>query len=230
MNLLNLQIKVVNTNNDDLSLCDRYYDHGHFHEGDSGIDLFCPDRVIVEAGETKFIDLKIQCQMLKHMHPDNFEIPVSYYLYPRSSICRTPLRLANSVGIIDAGYRGNIIACVDNIKNEEYIIEAGTRLFQICSSDLSPIRFEIVNSLPGTTRGIGGFGSTNEPEVDNYIHSSGHYHGRETNILSNNTTNNMESQLSQVQLQEGGHGHGHGHSRRGGHDHGHGHGPDGECL
>ena len=120
MNLLNLQIKVVNTNNDDLSHSDRYNDHRHYHEGDSGIDLYCPDRIIVEAGETKFIDLKIQCQMLKHIHPNvSYGRPVSYYLYPRSSITKTPLRLANSVGIIDAGYRGNIIACVDNIKNEE---------------------------------------------------------------------------------------------------------------
>ena len=191
MNLLNLQIKVVNTNNDDLSHSDRYNDHRHYHEGDSGIDLYCPDRIIVEAGETKFIDLKIQCQMLKHIHPtvsrgsfvENYLYPngrpVSYYLYPRSSITKTPLRLANSVGIIDAGYRGNIIACVDNIKNEEYIIEAGSRLFQICSTNLSPISIEIVNSLPETSRGEGGFGSTNEPEPepDNNIHSHGHYHG-----------------------------------------------------
>ena len=214
MNLLNLQIKVVNTTNDDLSHSDRYNDHRHYHQGDSGIDLYCPDRIIVEAGETKFIDLKIQCQMLKYID-DYKSIPVSYYLYPRSSITKTPLRLANSVGIIDAGYRGNIIACVDNIKNEEYIIEAGSRLFQICSSDLSPISIEIVNSLPETSRGIGGFGSTDEPEPepesDDNIHSHGHYHG---------------------------HGHGHGHGPdNGGHGHGpdngghgHGHGPDGECL
>ena len=205
MNLLNLQIKVVNTNNDDLSHSDRYNDHRHYHQGDSGIDLYCPDRIIVEAGETKFIDLKIQCQMLKLIHPNvSYDThAISYYLYPRSSITKTPLRLANSVGIIDAGYRGNIIACVDNIKNEEYIIEAGSRLFQICSSDLSPISIEIVNSLPETSRGVGGFGSTNEPEPeqesDNNIHSHGHYLG-----------------------------HGHGHGRDNGH--GHGHGPDGECL
>ena len=52
-----------------------------------------------------------------------------YYLYPRSSISKTPLRLCNSVGIIDAGYRGNIMAFVDNI-DEDY--DLGTRLFQLC--------------------------------------------------------------------------------------------------
>ena len=73
---------------------------------------------------------------------------------------RTPLRLANSVGIIDAGYRGEICAIIDNIKDEPYSIECGTRLFQICSPTLEPIEYDIVNSLSETTRGVGGFGST----------------------------------------------------------------------
>ena len=47
---------------------------------------------------------------------------VSYYLYPRSSIIKTPLRMSNSVGIIDAGYRGNIIGCVDNIGDIPYTV------------------------------------------------------------------------------------------------------------
>ena len=38
------------------------------------------------------------------------KINCSYYLYPRSSISKTPLRMSNSTGIIDAGYRGEIIA------------------------------------------------------------------------------------------------------------------------
>ena len=78
----------------------------------------------------------------------------------RSSTIKSPLRLANSIGIIDAGYRGNVIAAVDNISNEDYIIEKGTRLFQLCSPDLEPITYELVNSLNETSRGTGGFGST----------------------------------------------------------------------
>ena len=142
-----------------------YENHSHYHEGDSGLDLYCPQDIVVKPGETVKIDLKIQCEALNLGETDN----VSYYLYPRSSIVNTPLRLANSVGIIDAGYRGNIMAYVDNIKTEEYRIEAGTRLFQICSPDLSPLTFELVNQLSDTTRGTGGFGSTNnnenEPEI-----------------------------------------------------------------
>ena len=85
---------------------------------------------------------------------------VGYYLYPRSSIYKTPLRLSNSVGIIDAGYRGNIMACVDNHGSEDYTIKKGTRLFQICSPDLKELKFKLSNTLSETSRGEGGFGST----------------------------------------------------------------------
>ena len=72
----------------------------------------------------------------------------------------TPLRLANSVGIIDSGYRGNICAIVDNIKDHTYTINQGDRLFQICSSDLLPLNFKVVNELSVSQRGENGFGST----------------------------------------------------------------------
>lgn len=94
-----------------------------------------------------------------------------YYLYPRSSIIKTPLRLANSVGIIDAGYRGEIIAVVDNIDRNndikdvvENYAKKKERLFQICAPNLSAFEVEIIENeeiLGKTERGEGGFGSTN---------------------------------------------------------------------
>jgi dUTP pyrophosphatase len=78
----------------------------------------------------------------------------------RSSIGKTPIRLANAVGLIDVGYRGEIIAIVDNIKTEDYTVEPGQRLFQLVAMDGSPIHFELVEKLSDTTRGGGGFGST----------------------------------------------------------------------
>jgi len=134
-----------------------YTNHQHYNPGDSGLDLFCPEDIIIGPGETMKIDLQIQCEALH----DNIENNnVSYYLYPRSSIIKTPLRLSNSVGIIDAGYRGNIIACVDNIKNYEFKVEKGSRLFQICGPTLEPIEIRVANELSNSQRGSGGFGST----------------------------------------------------------------------
>ncbi len=165
--LLNIKIDQTNRENYDY-LNSLYTEHNHYHEGDSGLDLYCPEEIIVEPGETKKINLNISCEATKKvLQPDENDLltymtmPTSYFLYPRSSIIKTPLRMANSVGIIDAGYRGNIIACVDNIKNESFTIEKGTRLFQICSPDLSPLKFNLVNTLTETSRGEGGFGSTN---------------------------------------------------------------------
>ena len=85
---------------------------------------------------------------------------VSYYLHCRSSISKTPLRLANSVGIIDAGYRGNLMAAVDNTGDAPYTIEAGQRLFQITGRYLEPIDLTLVEELSDSERGAGGFGST----------------------------------------------------------------------
>ena len=75
---------------------------------------------------------------------------------------KTPLRLANSVGIIDQGYRGNILAAVDNNGPNIYQIKKGQRLFQICSPDLTPMLVKIVQELDKTERGSGGFGSTGQ--------------------------------------------------------------------
>ena len=102
--------------------------------------------------------------------------PCGFYLYPRSSISKTRMRLANSVGIIDAGYRGDLIAAIDtigvfgstdiwNIWNETLTpINKYDRYFQVCAPDLSPFLVHLVETeqelSPPTERGSGGFGST----------------------------------------------------------------------
>lgn len=150
---MKLLIKPENDN-----VMDMYADHSHYHEGDSGLDLYVPDRIVIGPKSlSTMIDLKIKCEAFVDDESRN----TSYYLYPRSSISKTPLRLSNSVGIIDAGYRGTIKVSLDNLSDDEYIIEAGTRLVQLCGPFLESITFEIVNVLSNTERGEGGFGSTN---------------------------------------------------------------------
>jgi len=124
--------------------------------GDAGLDLYCPGNLEILPGQTKCIDFKIQCEGLSDSDARN----VCYYLYPRSSISKTPFRLANSVGIIDAGYRGNLMAMVDNTSKEVQTIQKGTRLFQICGRYLEPIHLELVEVLSESDRGNDGFGST----------------------------------------------------------------------
>jgi len=128
-----------------------YQSHGHFHKGDAGLDLYVLEDIYFEAGETKALKMGISCE------PEDGK---AYYLLPRSSISKTPLRMANSIGLIDGGYRGEIMAVCDNIKTEGYRIEKGQRLFQLVAADSSNIEYELVESLEETTRGVGGFGST----------------------------------------------------------------------
>ncbi len=123
---------------------------------DSGIDLVTSHDIVVPKGSKGYkIKHHISCKPFeKH----------GYYLYPRSSISKTPLRLSNSVGIIDYGYRGDIIACVDNVGDVDYKIPQGTRIVQLCAPDLKPIELIVVDEFEedeDNDRGSGGFGSTN---------------------------------------------------------------------
>ena len=70
--------------------------------------------------------------------------------------------MSNSIGLIDGGYRGEIMASCDNIKDFDFTIEEGQRLFQLVAVDSSPISYKVVKKLSETTRGVGGFGSTGE--------------------------------------------------------------------
>lgn len=123
---------------------------------DSGFDLFCPYDLKCEGRSImNKIGLGVACAVYKNTKP------WAYYLYPRSSISKTGLRLANSVGIIDSGYRGELTAFVDNVYESVWPIDAESRLFQICTPDLTPFyKIELVDELDDTTRGTGGFGST----------------------------------------------------------------------
>jgi len=136
-----------------------YENHTSYHEGDSGLDLFITEDITIPPKVISLkIDLKISCEAFVDKGK---QANISYYLYPRSSMgSKTPLRLSNSVGIIDSCYRGNLIAIVDNLSDTDIVIPVGTRLFQLCSPTLEPVTFQIVNSLSETSRGNSGLGST----------------------------------------------------------------------
>ena len=143
---MELLIKILNNDARDL-----YENHGHFHSGDAGLDLYVINDIQINPNETKLIKLGISCEPIDGK---------AYYLLPRSSISKTPLRMSNSIGLIDAGYRGEIMASCDNIKDFSYTAKKGERLFQLVGCDSSPISYSIKEYLTATSRGSGGFGST----------------------------------------------------------------------
>lgn len=155
----------------DKKLRDKYVEAANKHNDkventpypDAGFDLYQPEIIrLVPINQLMYsCDMNVKAAMYEGVQP------VGYYMYPRSSISKTPLRLANSVGIIDSGYRGNLGAKFDEKQgwvgweSEEY-----HRLLQICSGTLKPFRVVIVDSVEelnkygDTERGEGGFGST----------------------------------------------------------------------
>ena len=124
---------------------------------DSGFDLFVPSTTVIQPGKIALIDMKVRCAVYQ-----GHELkPSPYYLYPRSSVCKRGIMLANSVGIIDSGYRGNLMAAFYNTNDEPITINAGDRIVQICMPALSTrYSYHLVQHLDETERGEGGLGST----------------------------------------------------------------------
>jgi dUTP pyrophosphatase len=142
--------------NDDIKT--KYENHQHFHSGDSGLDLYNGKVTKVKDNQYE-IDFLFQCEMIKYNEESSKNL--SFLLVPRSSIVKTNFRMSNSIGVIDAGYRGNLKAFVDVINNDSDVPKEGERMFQIILGSLEPIdNIEIVDTLSETSRGHGGFGST----------------------------------------------------------------------
>jgi len=143
------------------------YSNKYKNHPDSGFDLISPYNSIEthKDNDTALIDLGIQCSLTKTISLANGNVlkePSPFYLYTRSSIYKTCYRLSNNVGIIDSGYRGNLIGAFRNLSGEPYVINKHSRLLQVCAPDLRPMVVKLVDEsfFEETSRQEGGFGST----------------------------------------------------------------------
>lgn len=142
-----------------------YDNHGTFFAGDSGVDLFVVTDTVIPANSTVFVDHCVICQLksfsfFNFFKKGTFYTYHSYLLLPRSSISKTPLRMANSIGLVDSGYLGTIKAALHNTSNEDYVIKKGERYVQLVRPDIGPAKLKIVEEHRETSRGNGGYGST----------------------------------------------------------------------
>lgn len=117
--------------------------------GDAGVDL--------TAIEVQEKDGKLICKTGLAI-----EIPEGYVgkIYPRSSVHKKDLVLANSVGIIDSGFRGELMVVFKTLNSRMNIYQPGDRVAQLIIEPIPTILFKQVNELSETERGEGGFGST----------------------------------------------------------------------
>jgi len=125
---------------------------------DSGFDLFVPQEFWCPPDKISvMVNHQVKCEMV------DSNITCAFFTFPRSSISKTPLLLANNTGIIDSGYRGFLIGAFRNLSNVSYKVDADTRLLQICHPSLKPFKVQLIENetqLSSSTRGVGGFGST----------------------------------------------------------------------
>ena len=118
--------------------------------GDAGMDLYAVSQKFDEHGNYVYgTGLAM-------------EIPKGYVglIFPRSSISKTAHSLRNAVGVIDSGYRGELIFKFDINTHNSPVYEVGDRIGQIVIMPYPEVQFEEVFELSKTARGRGGYGST----------------------------------------------------------------------
>lgn len=115
-------------------------------------DLVLPDDILVPPQQVLKVGLGFALELPKGYHAK---------LFLRSSTGKnTRLRLANGTGIIDADYRGEVCALIDNISGVFARAFKGERLVQMLIEKNITVSFTPVEELEETKRGAGGFGST----------------------------------------------------------------------
>ena len=156
--LINLYTQHVEKHNDSIL---------NTNHPNSGFDVFVPnDTIFTKENKTEMINLEIKCEMIYCETKFVVNHSCGFFIFPRSSMSKTPLILANHTGIIDQGYRGFLMGAFKCLEIDEsshnYVVEKETRLLQICHPTLCPIFVKLVSeeSLSVTARGDGGFGST----------------------------------------------------------------------
>jgi len=120
--------------------------------GDAGLDVVATSKEVVDKGEFGYIEYGTNLA---------FQLPDGYYMdiRPRSSISNTGMILANSPGLLDSGFTGELKLRFKWIKGTKQY-EIGGRVAQILILPYPKVEFVVVEDLFTTERGTGGFGSS----------------------------------------------------------------------
>jgi len=123
------------------------------HPGDAGADLLSTEALTLAPGERRLIGTGVSIAL-----PDGYVA----FVVPRSGLAvKHGITVVNSPGTVDAGYRGEIKVALLNTDSEvPYDIAVGDRIAQLIVMPVTRAVFVPVETLPGSHRGAGGFGST----------------------------------------------------------------------
>ncbi|MCC6106554.1 dUTP diphosphatase [Olsenella sp. YH-ols2221] len=123
------------------------------YEGDAGLDLRSAEDVVLKPFERRLVSTGLAIAI-----PDGY----AGFVQPRSGLAlREGLSMANTPGLIDAHYRGELKVCAINLDPEREIhITKGERIAQLVIQKVPRVSLMEVDSLDETDRGVGGFGSS----------------------------------------------------------------------
>ena len=123
------------------------------HPGDAGLDLRAAVGATVKPGERAMVPTGVAVAI-----PDGH----AGLVLPRSGLAsKRGLTLANAPGLIDAGYRGEVVCAVVNLDPHEAVeIAPGDRIAQLVVVEVPAVEPVWSEDLPPSARGEGGFGST----------------------------------------------------------------------
>ena len=123
------------------------------HPGDAGADLHARIDVTIAPGERVLVPTGVAIAL-----PDRF----AAFIHPRSGLAlKHGIGMVNAPGTIDAGYRGEIsVLLINNDPQVAHTVTRGDRIAQLVIQRVEVARFHLVETLPGSYRGDGGFGST----------------------------------------------------------------------
>jgi dUTP pyrophosphatase len=123
------------------------------YEGDAGIDLSACERVELAPGERALVPTGLAVA-----------IPEGHagYVQPRSGLAaRHGISIVNAPGLVDAGYRGELLVNLLNTDaRETFVVEPGMRIAQLVVLQVADLELVEVDELPATERGVRGTGSS----------------------------------------------------------------------
>ena len=118
----------------------------------AGMDVRCTEHIVMNPGERVLVKTGLYVEI-----PAGFEIQVR----PRSGLAlKQGVTVLNTPGTIDADYRGEIGVILINHSSTVVEFAKGERIAQLVLSRVERIEWQLTESLSGTKRGLGGFGST----------------------------------------------------------------------
>jgi dUTP pyrophosphatase len=123
------------------------------HPGDAGADLVSAEALTLAPGERRLVGTGVAIAL-----PDGY----AGFVVPRSGLAaKHGITVVNSPGTIDAGYRGELkVILLNTDSNVPYDIAVGDRIAQLIVMPVTRAQFVPVETLPGSHRGEGGFGSS----------------------------------------------------------------------